>query len=320
MLAPASSLILASLLLGQVAAKPVPGLPTIEVNSEVVVLESAVARDLAALNELVKQVFHASDSDAARTARYEAMVKAGKIFELKEPTRSVVHAVVRNNVLGHAGAAEPTPVYEGLFLDGPNAQRKAFFFATQLDKSRASHHPDVPTADDLDEEAKADKAAQEREHQIYREAKTMKNAAKAKAATADLSTRKRTLQHALTAVSDALTKKYKITEAELQDIMERGEARDGTAARSVHKNAAAIAEAKRRNEMQLQAVDGMIGQGISNTFKENARIDAAEAAAARRAARESSSLPRHHSYGPLYPGEFRGLNVPRPSMTTTTRH
>ena len=63
-----------------------------------------------------------------------------------------------------------------------------------------------------------------------------------------------------------LIKEFKLaSEGELQAIIDRGQEKDGTAARIAAKNTTGVAKAKYANDMALMQMDSIVGAGVARS-------------------------------------------------------
>ncbi len=170
------------------------------------------------------------------------------------------------------------------------------------EEPRVTREP--PTAEELAKREVLEKAERERVALIYREAKTAKNSAKAKAGFADASVRRSVLARETAAWRKRLMKEHKLaSEGELDAIIAQGEGLDGTADRIAAQNLSGKARAQAKNDAELMAIGAMIDRAT-------AQFLADQAAANRRAAQAAADYARMHpgyqSYIPL----MGGVTVP----------
>ncbi len=286
------------------AAVPVLVVPILAVNDTVdLVTPSAVAVDTAALGDLLDLLIDKGLSKEAGIAKLAAMIEAGRMLEIMEPTRMVIHSVTTSDRHHHTTTGQSAKLYTGQILDGPHRRQTVVIVATQVEQAPQVAARRPPTAEELAAQEAADKAERERIASIYREVRTAKNAAKAKAAAGDLSVRKQKLARATTHWRGELMKKHHLDEAMLDAIIARGEELDGTADRLLAKNVAGKERAKAANDQQLMVIGAMIDQA-------GAQFLANQAAIARRQAAAAAYYAATHPNGSFYLPEMGGRVVP----------
>ena len=273
---------------------PDPASGSVVVGAEVTIRPSAVAVDRATLDELVSLLIDPKLAADMQEARYEALVRAGRLLELAGPTRAIVHEVAHDGKYGNRTTGVPVDIGTGLILDGPHARRRVVFLAAQVELTPGpvSIPRHVATPAEQAQAAAARASASARAARIYREYKTGKNAAKARAGAVDVSVRRQIERRGLDALRSGLLKKYKLASpGELDAIIAWGEALDGTADRRIAENRAGRAEAQARNDAQMEVFDRAIAASLSQVLRDAARADAVAAECIRR----FTSVP-----GPFY--------------------
>lgn len=240
---------------GNTATAPAPSVaPPIVIKLHPTVIGSSFD----ALRSIV-DLMNTTNVDETWNRRYLTLVKQGKALELATAVHVEKIDDLSPNSMVDRRTGQKLAVFAGKIREGDHSGRIGFFLAQQVD-TRSSNTVDNRPLDD-------------RELAVYKDYKSARAAAMSKAMSADLSTRKAIAARELNAIPKKLSKKHDIKIPDILAIIARGEHLDGTAERRIRAaGAARVAnETKAMNDLQLMAMDEVMGQQARNALTNNAR-------------------------------------------------